>query len=138
MLQGLLADRFKLTTHTEPREMQVYVLSTDGKPQLKPSPGDGPCKPEYSRTPAGQRVVATHCPMLNLIRNLLVNGPIYDETGLTGFYDFEITSALPFQSNDPQAIPPASAVKELGLKLELKRRMMDVIVIDHVEAPSEN
>jgi uncharacterized protein (TIGR03435 family) len=73
-----------------------------------------------------------------LIGNLFVDRPIYDETGLTGFYDFEVTSALPFQSSDPQAISPFSAVKELGLKLEAKQRQVDMIVIDHVEGPGEN
>jgi uncharacterized protein (TIGR03435 family) len=138
MLQALLTTRFKLATHTEKRELPVYVLETNGTPKLKSSSGDGTCHRTGSRTPEGQRIAATHCPIQTLISNLLVDRPVYDETGLTGFYDFEFTSALPFQANDPEAITPFSAVKEFGLKLEAKKIPIDAIVIDHVEPPGEN
>jgi uncharacterized protein (TIGR03435 family) len=138
MLQSLLTTRFKLTTHTEKRELSVYVLETNGTPKLKPSTGDVPCRPAVSRISEGQRIVATHCPIQTLIGNLFVDRPVYDETGLTGFYDFEITAALPFQANDPEATTPFSAVKDLGLKLEGKKIPVDTIVIDHVEPPEEN
>src|SRR5580658_8096665 len=97
MLQVLLATRFKLATHAEKRDKPVYVLETNGTPKLKASSGDGPCQATYSRTPEGQKLVATHCPIQTLIRDLFVDRPIYDETGVTGFYDFEITAALRFQ-----------------------------------------
>ena len=138
MLQALLAGRFKLATHTEKREMAVYVLEPNGTPKLKSSSSDAPCHTTMSRTPEGQRVVATHCTIQTMINDLLLDRPLYDQTGLTGFYDFEITSALPFQTNDPQATSPFSAVKDLGLKLEAKRLPVDTIVIDHVEPPGEN
>jgi uncharacterized protein (TIGR03435 family) len=138
MLQSLLVTRFKLATHTEKREMSVYVLVANGTPRLKPNSGEGSCSSTGSRTPEGQKLVATHCPIQVLLTNLFVDRPIHDETGLTGFYDFEITAALPFQTNDPQAITPFSAVKDLGLKLEAKRLPVDTIVIDRVEAPEQN
>jgi uncharacterized protein (TIGR03435 family) len=138
MLQALVAARFKLVIHTEKRDKPVYILETNDRPKLKPGSGDGPCRVTASRTPEGQHIVATHCPIETLIRSLFVDRPIYDETGLTGFYDFEITAALPFQTDDPQAITPFSAVKDFGLRLEAKRLQVDTIVIDHVEAPGEN
>jgi uncharacterized protein (TIGR03435 family) len=139
MLQSLLATRFKLATHTEKRDTAVYVLQTDGKPQFKVSAGDGPCRPAYSFAPGGQRIVATHCPVFETLRKVLfVDRPIYDQTGLTGFYDFEITAAAPYRANDPSAITAFDAVKELGLKLDAQRLPVDTIVIDHVEAPTEN
>jgi len=138
MMQSLLTTRFKLATHIEKRDKPVYVLSRNGALKLKESSGDDTCKTTGSRTPEGQKLVAKHCPMKVLISDLLVDRPIYDETGLTGFYDFEITAALPFQANDPDAISPFSAVTEFGLKLEAKQRQVDIIVIDHVESPGEN
>jgi uncharacterized protein (TIGR03435 family) len=138
MLQALLTTRFKLATHTEKRDNSVYVLETNGAPKLKPGSGDGPCRRTGGRTAEGQRLVATHCPIQTLISNLFVDRPIYDESGLTGFYDFEITAALPFQANDPEATTPFSAVKDLGLKLEARRIPVETIVIDHVEPPGEN
>ncbi len=137
MMQSLLTTRFKLATHIEKRDKPVYVLSRNGTLKLKESSGDT-CKTTGSRTPEGQKLVAKHCPMKVLIGDLLVDRPIYDETGLTGFYDFEITAALPFQANDPDAISPFSAVTDFGLKLEAKQRQVDIIVIDHVESPGEN
>ncbi len=74
--------------------------------------------------------------------------PAVDRTGLTGKYDFTIEWTP--ESNVPGAnaavAQPASqgttfleAVKEqLGLKLESTRAPLDVLVIDHVEKPSEN
>jgi uncharacterized protein (TIGR03435 family) len=138
MVQSMLATPFKLVTHTEKREKDVYVLSVNGTPKLKPSTGEGTCRVTASRTPEGQRQEAKYCPVRTLIGSLFVDRTVYDETGLTGFYDFESTSALPFQANDPQAITPFTAVKELGLKLEPKRIPVETIVIDHVESPGEN
>ena len=137
MLQALLAERFRLKTHRETRELPVYVLTAE-KPQLKPSPGEGTCKRDFSRTPEGQRIVAQHCRMDVILGTLFVDRPIYDETGLTGTYDFTITAAIPRQNTDPLAITPFSAVKELGLKLEPKTRTVEVIVIDAVQGPGEN
>jgi uncharacterized protein (TIGR03435 family) len=138
LLRSLLSTRFKLVFHREPREKAIYTLTVNGASKLKPNLSDGTCRVNASRTPEGQKLVATHCPMRTLIGNLFVDRPIYDETGLTSFYDFEITAALPFQSSDPAALSPFTAVRELGLKLEEARRSIDTIVIDSVEPPSEN
>lgn len=138
MLRGLLAERFKLVTHTEKRDKKVYVLSVNGTAKLKESSGDGPCQRTGGRTAEGQTISARHCPMQTFLQNLLVDLPIYDETGLTGFYDFDYASALPFQRNDPLAISPFVAVRDFGLKLEEQQRPFDAIVIDQVEGPGEN
>jgi uncharacterized protein (TIGR03435 family) len=138
MLQSLLATRFQLATHVETREKPVYVLARNGSLRLKSSSGDVLCYATASRTPEGQRIVASHCPIQTLMNNLFVDRPIYDETGLSGTYDFEITAALPFQTNDPQATTPFTAVKDFGLKLEATRRSVETIVIDHVEKPTSD
>jgi uncharacterized protein (TIGR03435 family) len=84
--------------------------------------------------------------------------PVIDKTGLKGKYDFTLkwtpneNEAQMFTGaeGDPQPIggaPPAessgpsifSAIQEqLGLKLEPQRGPIEVLVIDHVERPSEN
>jgi uncharacterized protein (TIGR03435 family) len=138
LLKSLLETRFKLKTHIEKRDKDVYVLETNGMPKLKASDGDGTCHVSASRTSGGQKIVATHCTLQVLIGNLFVDRPVYDQTGLTGFYDFESTAAFPSQINDPDSISPFTAVKAFGLKLEAKRLSVDTIVIDHVEAPEQN
>ncbi|HEX4322378.1 MAG TPA: TIGR03435 family protein [Acidobacteriaceae bacterium] len=81
--------------------------------------------------------------------------PVVDRTGLTGKFDFTLEwtpeadrpSSLPSAAGSPgsAALPDTrgtsfqEALKEqLGLKLESARAPLQVPVIDHIEAPSEN
>jgi uncharacterized protein (TIGR03435 family) len=64
-----------------------------------------------------------------------------DQTGLTGKYDFFLKwTPDGAQIGDPNAPPGLfTAIQEqLGLKLEPTKAPADVLVIDHVERPSEN
>jgi bla regulator protein blaR1 len=77
-----------------------------------------------------------------------------NKTGLTGKYDFtpkwtpdEATMAPGGPKGSPDDAPPPessgpslfTAIQEqLGLKLEPQKAAMDVLVIQHVERPSEN
>jgi uncharacterized protein (TIGR03435 family) len=77
-----------------------------------------------------------------------VDRPVLDKTGLTGTYDFVIeftpqfTGPVPPGANfqpDPTGPTFLEALKEqLGLKLESQTGPVDVIVVDHVDHPSEN
>lgn len=78
--------------------------------------------------------------------------PVYDKTGLTGMYDFNLKwapepgGAGPFGPPPPGAPPVAvdpdapniyTAVQEqLGLKLESAKGPVDVIVVDRIERPA--
>jgi uncharacterized protein (TIGR03435 family) len=79
--------------------------------------------------------------------------PVYDKTGLTGAYDFDLkwapdtgVAASPFGAPPPGAPPAAvdpdapnlyTAVQEqLGLRLESARGPVEVVVIDRIERPS--
>jgi len=80
----------------------------------------------------------------------LTRRPVLDETGLTGDYDLDVTfmpdqpvtlngAAAPpslSQSDRPSLLPAIQ--EDLGLKLESRRRDVDVLVIDRIERPSEN
>jgi uncharacterized protein (TIGR03435 family) len=77
-----------------------------------------------------------------------VDRPVLDRTGLAGKFDLvmEFTPQLngplpPGATFQPDESGPTflQALKEdLGLKLESQTGPVDVIVIDHVEQPSEN
>jgi uncharacterized protein (TIGR03435 family) len=77
-----------------------------------------------------------------------VDRPVVDGTGLAGKYDFaiewtpEINGPLPPGVNfqpDPSGPTFLQALKEqLGLKLDPQTGRVDVLVIDHVEEPSQN
>jgi uncharacterized protein (TIGR03435 family) len=73
---------------------------------------------------------------------------VLDKTGLTGTYDFtldwstELLRSLPGEKSTPASVEEAdpifAALKEVGLKLQPATGPIDIIVIDHVERPSEN
>jgi uncharacterized protein (TIGR03435 family) len=156
MVQKLLADRFKLTFHHDKKELSVYVL-TVGKGGLKnvtksesPAPGFSiPIRP----APGGIAMSVRNGTMTNFavfgLQGAVLDRPVLDQTGLTDRFDFTLTWA-PDESQFGGRIPPPSestnpppglftAIQEqLGLKLDEVKAPADVMVIDHVEKPSEN
>jgi len=73
--------------------------------------------------------------------------PVFDKTGLTGFYDFEIDWAPnDLASAGPDGLPSgavgqsvfAALQERLGLRLEPATAPFDTVVIDHAEKPSSN
>ena len=70
--------------------------------------------------------------------------PVVDETGLPGTFDFTMEWTWRRDAGcdpDPDAEGPTflEAMKEqLGLKLEPMKTEMNVLIVDHVEEPSEN
>jgi uncharacterized protein (TIGR03435 family) len=150
MMQSLLADRFKLKSHVEMREMGVYKLVLAN--------GGSKLKKDSDRTKAGAGVrrglikgTAVTIPVfLGLLANdpELAGRPLVDETGLTGAYDFSLTwspleasngmhgTAISSKADGPSLF---TALKEqLGLKLVASKGQAKVLVIDHIEPPSPN
>lgn len=158
MFQNLLIDRFKLQFHKETRELPAYELVVDkGGPKLTENPS--PETFDIPIQPVGRgRIQATHCSMsyFSWIISGMVDRPVLDQTGLTQHYDFRL-EWTPEPPPDlgargdaganpaPRELPPASgpdiftALREqLGLKLESHKGPVEVMVIDHIEKPSEN
>lgn len=80
---------------------------------------------------------------------MLLNRIVIDRTGLEGGFDADAVfdpRGLPGMSQLPPSDPPRSDTPsldtvlrdELGLKLESTRGPVEVLVIDHVERPTEN
>ena len=158
MLRSLLEERFQLKLHKETKEMPVYalVVAKDG-PKMKAAEG-GEGTPQNFRMGPG-RLNATRGNMQMLSNSLanLTGRPVLDETGLKGFYDFELEWAPepgqgPFGGPGPnpggQGAPAAgdpsgpsiyTAIQQtLGLKLESKKGPVQTVVIDKAEKPTEN
>jgi uncharacterized protein (TIGR03435 family) len=167
MLQSLLADRFKLTLHRESKELPVYALAiAENGPKLQEAqPGDtyangikgpngrpgGPGNIRIGRdTLTGQALS-----MADFVRALSdqLGRPVLDKTGLTGRYDLNLQwtpddSQLPTfkATGTPSASQSAASGSslfttmqdQLGLKLESQDSPVEILVIDHVEKPSEN
>jgi uncharacterized protein (TIGR03435 family) len=92
--------------------------------------------------------------MLQYMANGYVRAPIKDATGIDGYWDFSVNfsgvNLLPGARFDPNATSgasdpngsltlPEAIQKQLGLKLEMEKRPLPVLVVDHVEdKPTEN
>jgi uncharacterized protein (TIGR03435 family) len=147
MLRTLLADRFKLVAHSETRELPSYAL-TIGKNGPKMQEAKDSDKTYASFAGKGQ-LVCTRVNMLGLVIVLsnALGGPVRDETGLTGLYNFSLDWTDPLSSRRPgnaqQAVdsPPdvfQAVQDQLGLKLIAKKGPVEILVIDHIEKSSEN
>jgi uncharacterized protein (TIGR03435 family) len=147
MLRGLLEDRFHLKVHTEMREVPVYALVLANNDR-KPGPQLHTSSADFTIRSLSGRIVATGATMEQLSRTLatfsMIGRPVVDKTALAGKYDFELEFA---GTNDaPAANAPAelgsalftSLPEQLGLKLHGERGAVQVLVIDHVERPSED
>lgn len=159
MMRSLLAERFKLKYHTESREFPIYALTVaKGGPKLKDGE-DGRCAAEIKAgktcgdiifPPFGAGIY--NMPIGAFIGGLartLQDRPIVDRTGLTGKYDITVTW-MPdgMKPEDLEKIPKEqrpedlslfqAMEKEAGLKLEATKGPVQVIVVDHIEKPSDN
>jgi uncharacterized protein (TIGR03435 family) len=170
MVKTMLAERFKLQAHEEVRGVQAFALvraGADGTlgPRLRksdvdcdarraaakggaplPQPASGPvCT---GRTIPGT-ITATALSMRSLASGLtrFAGRSVVDETGLAGYYDYELRwtpdqPPEPRPGEPPPVIDPngpslSTALQEqLGLRLDARRVPMKVVVIDHAELPT--
>ena len=144
VILSLLEDRFQLKFHREQKEGPVYWLELDkpGKPgpALKPSTPES--EPNMSTNSNGSRVVmkVSKASMIDVAAALRRHAgrPVEDHTDLTGSFDFQIEWA-PEQTPDSADPPLITVLKEqLGLKLQLARGAIEMLVIDQIARPSAN
>jgi uncharacterized protein (TIGR03435 family) len=144
MYKKLLADRFHLTLHKDTREMPIYALTVaKGGPLLNTANPQEPVNTGNSGS-GGQRTLKfTNMSMPNFALNLnfYEDRPVVDQTSLPGYYDFTLKWTFDLASEGEPGAPPSlfTAVREqLGLRLDAVKGFAEVLVIDHVERPSEN
>lgn len=158
MFQSLLEDRFRLKVHRETRDMPEFELAiAKGKPKLTPA-SDEPMKltiegKSWNQTPGrcgtsgwseGLRIVCHAVSMDQIVAEVsgALRAPVANRTGLTGTYDLNIRyvpdDAKPDAYPEPGPSLALALQEELRLKLEKGKGPVEVIVIDHIEKPSEN
>ncbi len=146
MLQSLLADRFQLKIHRETRETPVYdlVVAKNGPKLKQVSPdADGRMGGVIANS-SGMHLTQSKGTMEQLAHWLSGNGagrPVFDKTGLTGFYAYTLDWVRADRIPDSDSNVPSifNAVQEqLGLKLESAKGPIKVIIVDRAEKPSEN
>jgi uncharacterized protein (TIGR03435 family) len=145
MLRTFLAEDFKLKTHFEQREQPIYdLVFAKSNPKLKPS---DTAERSFRFTPTGveihhetmqEFVMFLYCP--NCARQT-ADRPVFDKTGLTGYYDFTLNWSPLNIASDAVASGPSifTALEEqLGLKLQPRKAPVDFLIIDQAERPEQN
>jgi len=149
MLQRLLGERFQFAAHHEMREGVHLVLRVaKGGPKLKEAAAVEPGTPPVKNDAANSRIICKGATLEELLFRLNVTGigaKVYDQTGLTGRYDFTLDYGKYIEDSDPahrlNALQQArlDAMRELGLQVVEARMPVDTLVVDHVEKiPAEN
>jgi uncharacterized protein (TIGR03435 family) len=161
MLQALLEERFKLKTHWETKEGDVYnLVVAKGGPKLHvegsmPASADelkifGEDRPvpalRQKNDGQGYDFIAHGCSMDQWVGMLTAQfgRPVMDKTGLTGKYDFILKYRGRWDrdrsADDVDPTPPMDRAlqEELGLKVEAAKGPVKIMVIDHIDKPSEN
>jgi uncharacterized protein (TIGR03435 family) len=161
MLQTLLVERFKIVTHRETKELSGYALvvgKNGPKLNTKTAAGESPPLPSYlggkpsvafeGRLFTSMEGVGTTAitgrgvSMAQLADELSQEMGMFvsDQTGLSGQYYFGLTFAsIQNPRSEAQSLPVFSALQDdLGLKLEKQKAPVEILVVDHIERPSEN
>jgi uncharacterized protein (TIGR03435 family) len=166
MLQTLLKQRFKLTLRQVTKDLPIYSLVLAEAGKLHEAKGD--CAPgptqvlDLGMPPCGTlrvfpwvgRLDGRKVPMTQLAANLsgFTKRMVLDNTNLGGKYDINLkwfpgpsefpprpAYLPPTYQPDPNSPPLLTAIQQqLGLKLESQTGPVPILVIDHVEMPSEN
>jgi len=150
MLQALLEDRFKLTLHHETKDLPVFalVIAKNGPKLHEVKAGDpaptGPFAPNQ-----GHVVRRGGMPFLAwaLSESKDIDRVVVDKTGLSGIYDFNLEwtpEGKAKRLGDEEAASDfgpsifTAIEQQLGLRLQSQKGPVEILVIDHVERPSEN
>jgi bla regulator protein blaR1 len=150
MLQALLAERFKLTLHGKTEQLPVYSLIVAK---------DGPRLHEVQQQPSkGLRMsldsgvmtygMMTNMPRLAALLPMFLDRPVLDKTNLAGVYEFTLRVERDAETRLPEpgqvfggfGMTPSifTTVGELGLKLVSEKGPVEIVVVDHIERPTEN
>ena len=155
MQQDLLVKRFHLQFHYEPKEMPISEISVVKRGLLKESAAAAPEQRDFVQGPASSfdgsvRWNVTNVSMEEItpIFALQLGGPVKDATGLKGRYDLslswyrEITTELKARleamgetvtTGEGGPTFRQAVNDQVGLKLEVKKGMVPVMLIDHAD-----
>ena len=153
LLQSLLISRFHLKAHRETKEMPYLALvvarggfklkagtSTDAPNAYSQSVGGADDNRPGQYVTSRRTFVGRNVP-LSRLAGLLSRGsewPVEDETGVAGAFDFSIESDQDEQGSPTLPLLNSVLQDRLGLRLELRHRPMQLLVIDSITRPSPN
>lgn len=143
---------------------KMKAADPNGRTKCEEGPGGGGKDPRDTNPVLGRLITCQNMSMAKFAEMLMglapgyIHAPVLDATGLGGTFDFTLSFSMAGQlqsggrrggegaAAQAQASEPNGALslldalpKELGLKLELQKRPVRVLVIDHVEQrPTDN
>jgi uncharacterized protein (TIGR03435 family) len=152
MVQSLLRDRFRLIVGREQRQMPVYELVVDRNdkrlgPSLIQMADEKDCDAERERllkqstsAPIRAGMVLRECGSLDMLVRFAVayvkDGVVLDRTGLTGTWSFYTQFSFGPDTSLPSFF---TAIREqLGLRLERGRGLVDVLIVQSIQQPTDN
>jgi uncharacterized protein (TIGR03435 family) len=150
MMQALLADRFKLAVHRESREQNEYALTVakGGLKLAEPKEASCPAEPTPTATPCGRLSWSNRwlggrrasMKALLFVLSQAMKRTVVNETGLEGPFDMFLEWTPEASETAADAPPPlVTALEEqMGLKLVPRKGKTEVVVVAHVERPTEN
>lgn len=145
MLQGLLADRFKLAFHRESRMVSAFTLEVvkTGAKLEKATGGDS--ETNTSTNAGGGVMINVRNTDMNLFAQVLsrkMDLPVVNQTGLEGAFNLKLSWTPDNAKVGGHGVEDVSIFdalqQQLGLRLRKTKAPVEMIVIDHVEQPSEN
>jgi uncharacterized protein (TIGR03435 family) len=148
MLQQLMEDRFHLKMHYEQRVMPVYkmIVANDGVKMNVAHPKDPEAGSLYYIRDKLSGLDGENVPPDFMVFMLSheVGRPVVDQTNLSEHYDFKLRyapnnnadTANTGEDNGPSIF--TALQEQLGLKLVPAKEPVWIIVVDHVEMPTDN
>ena len=135
-LRQILDERFAMKFHIEKRELPVYNLIV-ARQGLKLKESTREDQGISSMSPGKFTAHRSQIGSLAYSLSVTVGRVILDKTGLNALYNIDLTWAPDNEPDDGPSIFTALQ-EQAGLKLEPAKAPLDVVVIDHIERPSEN
>jgi uncharacterized protein (TIGR03435 family) len=150
MLKTLLADRFKLTRHSENREMRAYVLKVaksgakihpvSGTEAVSAAPGfhfHGDMR-EFADLLSVQLSIPAAVNPAEPVRASTSPIPVLDQTGLLGIFDFSV-DIHPELGTDMFTLWQRTLEDQMALRIESRKGSLPVLVVDEAAiVPTEN
>jgi uncharacterized protein (TIGR03435 family) len=139
MLRTLLAERFKMAMHREPRAVASWIITLSKDPHKLRPPTDP--EGEFEAIPSPTDLTLRNA-RLDEFSNLIsgpARMPVLNRTGLSGRFDFRLVfSGYPVPSETDYLF--ARAIREqLVLNVERQKAEIEMLIVDHIEKqPTEN
>jgi uncharacterized protein (TIGR03435 family) len=154
MMRAMLADRFHLQLHIETRQEPIFNLEI-AKGGVRIKEVDAPVPPAKEGNVGaamgndGGRMIGNKSTMAGLARALTIflKRPVVDQTGLKGYYDFDVKWSAP---ETPDGRPSSgfgaegsgllisNLQNQFGLHVTKITGPVEYWVVDHVEPPTGN